>query len=260
MTEKPQNDIVGCMVSQPKSHAPALDRGMRILEELAQVHEPVTMTWIAKQLQLSVSSIQRILGELLRQGYVGKTSTNGYYLTDRIYKLAAARESEESLLSHSVVAMHSFVRRTSEGVHLSIARAGQFVVIGQVHSTDLIRISIREGSYPILDYPSGWVLWAFRAKEAWIADEVPEETSTIVEEVKANGYGFTESKVRSSIYHLAVPIIGTYGTAVGALATSFAMRRQNFTDIYQLKDYLLRELQASAGSIEAKIAPERATE
>ncbi len=248
------------MASHPKSNAPALDRGMRILEELAQVHEPVTMTWIAKRLQLSVSSIQRILGELHRQGYVGKTSTNGYYLTDRIYKLAAARESEESLLSHSVEAMHRFVHRTSESVHLSIARAGQFVVIGQVHSTNLIRISIREGSYPILDYPSGWVLWAFHAKEAWIADEIPEETRTIVEEVKKCGYGFTESKVRSSIYHLSVPVIGTYGAAVGALGTSFAMRRQGFSDIYQLRDYLLQELQVSAESIEAKIAPERAVQ
>lgn len=256
MTDAGETRYSRRMTGKKQSRAPAIDKGMHILEALAAVHEPITMTGLAKQLGVSVSSIQRILAVLVEQGYVGKTGTNGYYLTDRIYRLAAARESEESLLYHSMEAMHGFVHRTSESIHLSIARAGQFVIIGQVNGTDLVRISIREGSYPLLDYPSGWVLLAFQAKEAWVSGEIPPEIRSAVEEVRNKGYGCIESRIKSSIYHLSVPVIGSYGTAVGALATTFAMRKEELTDADELTGYLVRHLQHAAAQIEKRIAPE----
>jgi len=251
--DKTKNNMYSTPMTRKKSNAPALEKGMRILEILASVHEPINMTQIAKNLEVSVSSIQRILGELVQKGYIGKTPTNGYYLTDRFYKLAAARESEESLLYHSMDAMHEYVNNTTESVHLSIARAGQYVVIGQINGIDLVRVSIREGSYPILDYPSGWVLLAWNAKEAYVGNKIPPDKKEIIKKVRKNGYGFKESKIRSAIYHLGVPILGSNGNALGALTTSFAGWKDK--NIEETKQYILKYLRQAADKIEKKIAP-----
>ncbi len=238
-----------------KTTAPALDKGIRILETLAQTHEPMTMTQIASELDLTVSSIQRILGELVEQGYVGRTGTNGYYLTDRFFKLAAARDTEESLLYHSMEAMHGYVMQTTESVHLSIARAGQFVVIGQVNGINIVRVSIREGSYPLAGFPSGWTLLAYGAEEALLDESLSVEGQRRIEEARERGFAFAESDSCSGIFHLSVPVCSAEKRAVGALGSTFALHRKGQRAAEEQKEELLPALLKAAGQIEKNLSP-----
>jgi len=57
--------------------APALERGFRILEELARSRRGVTLSDLARRLQLAKSTCHHLLATLLRLGYVSRPDASG---------------------------------------------------------------------------------------------------------------------------------------------------------------------------------------
>jgi len=202
--------------------APALQRGLQILEFLADSGEPQKLSVIAVALGLPVSSIQRMVKQLEQEGYILRTSNGSYYLSNKLYRIAHDHESEGSLLQAAMPAMHDFVIQTGESLHLSVAVVDQFVVIGQLEGTNLVRINIRPGSYPIEKFPSGQLLLVCKARgtDSQKLRDIPETTQDFILE---HNYNYSTSQIFQGIYHLAVPIILSNHRCVGALGTSFAL-------------------------------------
>ncbi len=209
-------------MDKPATTAPALQRGLQILELLAESQEPMKLTALGEALQLPVTSLQRMVNQLKQEGYILRTANGGYYLSNKLYRIAYNPKADDMLLQSSLPAMRSFVLDTSESVHLCVAIVDQFVVIGQLAGTNLVRITVRPGSFPIAEYPSGQVLLVFRAHGA-DASELAKIPSRRRKQIEEEGCSFGESHLDRGIYHLAVPILLTDGTCVGSLATSFAI-------------------------------------
>lgn len=238
-------------MGKERSRAPALNRGMRILEILADARTPRTLSQIARELSISTSSIQRVVGELLAEGYISRTPTNGYYLTDRLYHLAQEGPRAQTLAYYALEPMREYVAETTESVHVSIGTADRFVVVGQVDSTDLVRIAIRQGSYPLTQHPSGQVLLAFEAPQCWLSATEMAGIALDLEGVRRQGWAFGASLRRQGVYHLAVPIVTERGSTYGALATSFALPLGEVT-AEGYRDQLLPALSRAAERIGLK--------
>ena len=63
------------------SSAPALDRGLAILEAMSQISEALTLTQIARRLGLSVSEIQRVVNVLSERAYLVRGTDGAYRLS-----------------------------------------------------------------------------------------------------------------------------------------------------------------------------------
>lgn len=221
------------------------------MEFLADSREPQKLSSIAAALGLPVSSIQRMVKQLEQEGYILRTSNGSYYLSNKLYQIAHDHESEGTLLQAAMPAMHDFVLQTGESLHLSVAVVDQFVVIGQLDGTNLIRINIRPGSYPIEKFPSGQILLMFKARgaDSHKIQELSEETRNFLLEHK---YAYSTSQIFRGIYHLAVPILLSNHRCVGALGTSFALPLDDSpSELRKLKELLPLLQQAAVKSAEA---------
>lgn len=202
--------------------APALQRGLQILELLAESQEPMKLTALGEALKLPVTSLQRMVNQLNQEGYILRTANGGYYLSNKLYRIAYNPKADDLLLQTALPVMRIFVLESSESIHISVPIVDQFVVIGQLAGTSLVRITVRPGSYPIAEFPSGQVLLVYKARGAE-ASELAKVPARKRKQIEEEGCSFGESHLDRGIYHLAVPIILTDGTCVGSLATSFAI-------------------------------------
>src|SRR6218665_2210676 len=84
-----------------KYRAPALDKGLDILELLASTEETLSQAEIAKSLDRSPNEIYRMLDRLVRRDYVRRTSGDRYELTLKLFELAHARPPLHRLGSHA---------------------------------------------------------------------------------------------------------------------------------------------------------------
>src|SRR3954453_18853050 len=147
--------------------APALEKGLDILELLAGRIEPMTQTGIAAELGRSVSELFRMLACLERRGYVARPSLGeGYLLTMRLHELANLYPPTRRLLDGALPAIRALAERTRQSCHLGVYSAGQRYAVAQVESPAPVGFSGRLATgFPLLGTASGRVLLAFQPGE-----------------------------------------------------------------------------------------------
>ena len=234
------------------SDVPALSRGLRILETLSQAGEPLTLSGIASALGTPVSSVQRMVDQLRAEEFILRSPTGGYYLGNKLFRIALDNGAHGILLTTAMPIMRRFVQHTAESVHLSVPVVDQFVVIGQLEGTGVIRVTIRPGSYHLPDYPSGKLLLSFGAPGAdeTLSRNLPEDEQV---SIRTQRFAFAPSSVRRGVYHLSVPIQLSDGTCVAALASSFANPLDHSEDGRQRMEELLPPLTDGATEIARRI-------
>jgi DNA-binding IclR family transcriptional regulator len=127
--------------------APALEKGLEIIEHLARQPVPVSLSDIARALGRTSSEIFRMLALLEQRGYVRRTSESGrYVLSLRLYLLGRAHNPLGHLLSAAQFPMHSLTERTQEPCHLAIVRDGRLHLIARAEAPKPIRLTIDTGA------------------------------------------------------------------------------------------------------------------
>jgi DNA-binding IclR family transcriptional regulator len=130
--------------------APALERGLKVLELLAEEGAELGLKSIAQKLDIPVPSLWRILGVLRENGYVlfdrdRKTYRLGFkflYLGNMVLKRMGFRSQAGGYL-------RQLVERTGETAELSARIKDQLILIEQVEGPDPVRLFSRIGSaYP----------------------------------------------------------------------------------------------------------------
>jgi DNA-binding IclR family transcriptional regulator len=220
---------------EERYRAPALDKGLDILELLAGTEEGLSQAEIAKALERSPNEIYRMLDRLVRRDYVRRTQGDRYELTLKIFELAHANPPIRRLVSHAVPIMRHFAREAGQPCHLVIHDRNILVVVAQVDSPKYWNVSIRTGSrIAMVNTGSGHVFLAFarpeeRAlmlKEHEIEDgsPPPENFSERLQRVKDQGYEIHESRQVASVVNLSVPILGPFGTVLAVLTCPYTDR------------------------------------
>lgn len=83
-----------------KSLAPALSRGLRILELLARSDRPLGLTAIAKAMGIAMSSAHSICTTLQGEGYIDRNTDGTFDLTLRVLELASDKISQYDIVEH----------------------------------------------------------------------------------------------------------------------------------------------------------------
>ncbi len=147
--------------------APALEKGLDLLELLSAEAAPQSQAEIARKLGRSPGEIFRMLNCLERRGYIAKEDGSGrYHPTLKLFELAHTHTPVERLLRAAARPMRELSRKLHESVHLSVLSRGKLVVLAQEESPEPRRLSIEVGGrFPPVHTVSGRLLLAHVSKE-----------------------------------------------------------------------------------------------
>lgn len=226
--------------------APALDKGLDIIELLAATADGLSQAEIAKALDRTPNEIYRMLDRLVRRNYVRRTPEDRYEITLKLFELAHARPPVHRMVSQAMPVLRSFALKAEQAVHLVVQDRNILVVIAQVDGPGYWNVSIRVGSrIGLVNTGSGHVFLAFAPPEErqlmleeQEADRVEKMTSGLEERlriVREQGYETMPSAQVSGVSNLSVPIMGPLGTVIAALTCPYTERldRRDAPDMAQ---------------------------
>jgi DNA-binding IclR family transcriptional regulator len=149
----------------PKYRAPALEKGLAVLELLARVRGPMSLNAISRELKRSVSELFRMIQVLEFHGYLeGSNSGEGYVLSNKLFALGMTRAPSRDLHDAALPVMHRLAERIGQSCHLGVVSAEQMVIIARVEAPGDLGFSVRIGyRRSLIDSTSGLVLYAFQS-------------------------------------------------------------------------------------------------
>jgi DNA-binding IclR family transcriptional regulator len=218
--------------SEARYRAPALDKGLDILELLSETEEGRSQAEIAKALERSPNEIYRMLDRLVRRGYLVRTESDRYELTLKLFSLAHRHTPMRRLVSQAMPVMRRFARDAGQSCHVTVYDRGEVVVVAQAESPSYWGLAIRVGAHVgLFNTGSGHVLLAFAGDDqrALMMEEhellpgetIPGALDARLAVIRDRGYEVMESAQTISVTNLAVPILGPNGEAVAALTCPF---------------------------------------
>ena len=208
-----------------KYSAPALEKGLDVLELLAARGTPLTMSQIASELNRSVSELFRMVDALVRRGYVAQAeSGDGFELTNKLFALGVARAPAKSLLEDALPEMRKLGHVIGQSCHLAVASEEQMVVVARIEAPGNQGFSVRVGyRRPLVDSTSGLVLYAFQPENVrteWrnrLSPTVTQKVWKAFEEraalARTQKYVKADSDVTRHIVDLSAPIMAADGVA-----------------------------------------------
>ncbi|MDM3872116.1 IclR family transcriptional regulator [Porticoccus sp. W117] len=143
--------------------APALDKGLDILELLAGEPDGLNRIEIAKRLGRSVSELFRMLVVLEQRDYlVLHADTDRYQLSLKLFDLSHQHPPVKRLTSAAKAVMKHLAHSTGQSCHLVIYYEGKGHVLVQQDAPSARIFSVRLGAEaPLVDTCSGHILLAF---------------------------------------------------------------------------------------------------
>jgi DNA-binding IclR family transcriptional regulator len=221
--------------SRPRYRAPALEKGLDILELLAGEGQPMTPSLIAARLDRSVSELFRMILVLENRGYITQSDdSQGFELTNRLFTLGMARTQVKSLMEAAMPLMRDLSETLDQSCHMAVASDDQMVVVARIENSGLLGFSVRPGyRRSIVEATSGLVLFAFQhetIRADWsrrFANHPNKARLKLFHEqadkVRRHGYAQAESDFVQGVTDLSAPIIAG-GTCVAALTVPFVQR------------------------------------
>ena len=109
--------------------APALEKGLDIVELLAAAPTPLSTRVIAERIGRSKSEIFRMVFVLVQRGYLVRDATDELTLTNRLFDLGMRTPRSRQLVEVAVPAMERLGERTGQSAHLVVVNRGETVVV-----------------------------------------------------------------------------------------------------------------------------------
>ncbi len=217
--------------AQEKPHysAPALDKGLSILEFLASDGRGHTQTEICRHLGKSQSEIFRMLSCLEQREYIRRgLRDERYRLSSKLFEMCYAHPPSSRVIDLALPCMRRFSQQAEQSCHLVIHQGHRAVVIAQVDSPLLVRVSVGTGRVLELDESaSGRVLAAFQPEDlqSSMLYDIKETISSRryqgllkrLEKIRAAGHEISASGIIDGVTDLSVPIVDHQGHALATL-------------------------------------------
>ena len=244
--------------------APALERGLKVLELLAEEGSELGLKSIANTLDIPVPSLWRILGVLRENGYIlfdpnRKTYRLGFkflYLGNIVLNRMGFRSQARGYLKQ-------LVELTGETAELSTRLKDQLILIEQVEGPDAVRLFSRIGSaYPYFHATAPGKVYLAHVDRNKLRSvmtrmglpKITEHTITQLDvlerelkTVAQRGFASDTEEMRAGVCRIAAPVYDKAGKVVACLgiaAPSFRIHKGDYDRIGNLVKRQSQELSA----------------
>jgi len=213
--------------------APALEKGLDIVEALAKEPEGLTSAEISERLGRPMGQLFRMLVVLQQRGYVAyQADSERYELTLKLFEIAHGLGPVRRLNLVAGPLMKQLSQDIGQSCHLVIYYAGKGHVVVQQNAPSARVLSVRLGAEaPLFDSCSGHILLAFaedsdREEMLEAISSAHRKPSTqalrkIIERVRADGSECVPSAQIQGVQDIGYPVFDHAGRVTAALVVPF---------------------------------------
>ncbi|MFZ0886182.1 MAG: IclR family transcriptional regulator [Candidatus Acidiferrales bacterium] len=220
----------------PRYAAPALDKGLDILELFASEPEGLTTSQVARRLDRTVGEIFRMLVCLAERGYISQVSPDErFQLTLKLFELAHRHHPLRRIVAEARPLMEEVTHKTRQSCHLPMPSNGEVVVVAQVDAPGNAGFALKLGArIDLLNTASGHVILAFQRDEmrarslaAWRRQTnrpLPADLEDHLARIRERGYEEMASYQVSGVVNVSFPVLNQHEEAIAALSVPFLPR------------------------------------
>ncbi len=213
--------------------APALEKGLDIMEALAKEPEGLTSAEISLWLGRPMGQLFRMLVVLQQRGYVSyQADTERYEMTLKLFELAHGLGPVKRLNLVAAPLMKQLAQQIGQSCHLVIYYAGKGHVVVQQNAPSARVLSVRLGAEaPLSDTCSGHILLAFAedSDQGEMLAAIPEShrkpsefaLRKIVERIRSDGFECIPSAQIQGVQDIGYPVLEHTGRVAAALVVPF---------------------------------------
>jgi len=232
------------------STAPGTERTLAILELLGRHRAGLSLTEIARDLELPVNSVFRITATLHARGYLQRREDDKrFVLTNKLFDLSRPQVREKSLVVCALESLKWLRDETGETVQLLTSVNHKMTVLEQCISTQPIKVSSTVGlQVPMYSCAPGKAVLAYLPPpeiEAFFATVTlkqftpntlatrPKLESDLAK-IRKRGYSLDLAEGLEGIQCVGAAILDEYRYPVAAItvmAPSFRLKRDRFEEV-----------------------------
>jgi DNA-binding IclR family transcriptional regulator len=244
--------------------APALEKGLDILELLGRQGRPMGTSEIAGQLGRSKNEIFRMVHVLLGRGYLQRDDGGeGLMLSNKLFELGMQTARARDLVSVAAPIVERFAEEVHQAAHLVVAHRGETVVIAAASGGADMNFSLKLGyRRPLADAHSGLVLMAFQP--AAVRERMVAECMALMTPSPDKAHleaEFAAARRRGGIIHasrdivgvtdVACPVLTADGRAAACVTVAAVSRRTGAPDFAAI----MARLKLACGEIAEQLGP-----
>lgn len=217
--------------------APALEKGLDILELLAAQPGGLILSQIAHSLDRSVQEVYRVVVSLERRGYVTRRPpSDEFFLSMKLFDLACSYPPTRILLDAAQPILQMLAARINEAVHLSVLDGLKVRVIAVADNPAPVGFRVRLGTLSrLLTTASGRTLLAFQSESRRVSllETLVEEHRTCggdpapllarIARIAERGYEVVADETLRGITDVSFPILDGSGSAQAVLTMPFVL-------------------------------------
>ncbi len=214
----------------------SLVKALNILEVLADEEPPYTLTQLSRRLHLHVSTVHRLLVNLVRHGFVEEdTISGGYQLSYRVLRMGLRVLDRLDFRRVANPLLRDLNLRTKETVHMAILQETRAISIEKFDSPQPVGLDARLGGImPLHCTGVGKTLLAYQSEElldqAVQSPGFPRMTPHTVtglpqlrkelEKIREQGYAVDQEEAVEGLSCVAGPIFNHTGQVVAAFSVA----------------------------------------
>ncbi len=235
---RPRKAAAAQSAAQVVYRAPALDKGLDILELLATQPQGLTRSQIVKDMARSPNEIYRMLERLVARQYVTRSASGDRYaLSLKLFAMAHAHPPLNRLINQALPVMDDFACRAEQSCHMGVYDRGNVLIAAQINSPRGWSFSVQRGArVGLLDTASGHMLLAYAdadSRQRMLAEHRPLDGEVPVTDdglaqtlaaIRAQGYVERDSAQSFGVVDISFPILAPDNTALATLTCPYIRR------------------------------------
>jgi DNA-binding IclR family transcriptional regulator len=229
--------------------APALEKGLDVIELLAHQPTGLTKSQIARELNRTVSEIFRMLLCLEDRGYIAQLSEERYSLTLKLFKLVQEHPPTERLIADALPVMRRLAHETLQSCHLGVLESDRVVILAQVNAPANVGFYVKPGStVDLMEAASGYVILSHlddaereRSLIEWsrsTGKKPPRDLEGHLKRIRKAGYEKRASYLIKGVMNISFPVLDERGSAVGALTVPYIQYREPKKNMDQMIHFI----------------------
>ena len=249
------------MEIQKTDFVQSLEKGLKVLQAFDAEDAEMTLSDVAKKVDLTRANARRILLTLQHLGFVNCRSGKMFSLAPKVLSLGYSYLSSLPFRELALPYMQELTKELNESCSMSVLDQMDIVYIARVQTKRIMTISLAVGTrLPAIATSMGKVLLAGLKQE-----EVEKKLASIefeaftpksltrtdflnqLEEVRAQGWAIADEELEVGVRSLAVPVRDKNNKIIAALNISGHASRVSVED---MKNSFLPALQRTVSEIE----------
>lgn len=247
-----------------------LEKGLSLLEALGGHPDGVGVSQVAREVDLPVSTVHRLLATLVRRGFVSfDIESRRYYLGLRVFELSSRVSLAKGLSGVAFPTMRRLAEITGESVFMAVREGTDLVYIERAEGQSRIQISGSIGARGCLYCTAqGKAILAFlpEPEQEDILGRIhlerrapntitgPKKLRKELVRIRERGWAVADEENEQGIRAVGVPLLNARGRPVAAMSIASPVFRVSLEDLEKLAPLLCE----AARDIEMRLPPSSA--